>query len=91
MLQVFQLIISIDTITVPLFVPFAGFKLSHVALSFTDQLNNPPPAFQMLKDWLLTALPKIPMKLKFPGLIPTTGNITLSVINVQLGPVEVFP
>jgi hypothetical protein len=38
-----------DKVTVPLFVPVVGLRLSHVALSFTDQVNVPSPAFQMLK------------------------------------------
>ena len=37
-----------DKVTVPLFVPLVGLRLSHVALSLTDQFNVPPPIFAIL-------------------------------------------
>ena len=38
-----------DTATVPLSVPLAGLKLTHVALLLIDQFSIPPPAFEIVK------------------------------------------
>ena len=37
-----------DRVTLSLFVPPVGLRLSHVALSLTDQFNVPPPIFAIL-------------------------------------------
>ena len=63
---------STETVTLsvsPVELPLVGFKLSHVALSLTDQLSVLPPEFQMLSVWLDgLAPPWVAVKLKLDGL-----------------------
>ena len=63
------------TVAEPGAVPEAGLKLSHVALSLTDQLRVPPPVLVTLTIWAEGfAPPCTPVKPRLVGLRPIVGD-----------------
>jgi len=64
--------------------PEFGLKLSHVALSLTDQLRVPPPVLVTLTVWAEGfAPPCTPTKLRLVGLRPIVGG-TGAAVTVKL-------
>ena len=63
-------------VTVPLPVPEAGLRVSHVALSVAVQLNVPPPVLLMLRTFVAgLAPPAVAAKERLVGLAPIAGLI----------------
>src|SRR5207249_3509858 len=78
--------------------PEAGLRVSHVAVSLTDQPREPPPVLVRLSVWLAGfKAPCTPVKVKLTGLRPMVGGtgaavtvkVTGTVCGVLVAPVAV--
>src|SRR3954470_4215591 len=71
------------TVIVPVFVPLAGDRLSHVALSAAVQSIDPPPV--LLTDSVLAAgsePPAVAVKARLPGVTDSAGGVGGSTVRV---------
>jgi hypothetical protein len=68
-------VMSTDSVTVPVLVPLAGDRLSHVASSVTAQFSVPPPVLEIVRFWVAgLAPPTVAVKAKLVGEAPMVGT-----------------